>query len=410
MLNKHEDKGADLPGRRRADTLADDTGSAERCGQGSFDASRGGQRLEYDDVPTKTSAIPPPVSVIMTALHEEQHLTDAVNSVFAQDYLGTVELVVAVGPSQDRTRDIAEDLAAHEPRMTVVDNPTGRTPAGLNLAIAATDPATRIIVRTDGHAQLPPGYIRMAVESLVRTGAANVGGMMVPDGVTPFECAVARAMSEPIGLGSVSFHVGGAEGPAPTVYLGVFRRSILEATGGFNEHFTRAQDWELNHRIRETGAAVWFDPRLQVCYRPRSSISGLAKQFYGSGTWRWQIIRAYPHTASLRYLAAPVATLALGVAALSLVVNTAVVHSTVVGVVALAVPVSYLVLVAVGCAVSRRGLDMAASAWYPVCVVTMHLSWGTGFLTAALRDAARALVSRLPANRAGRPRLRADAA
>jgi glycosyltransferase involved in cell wall biosynthesis len=331
----------------------------------------------------------PPVSVIMTALNEEQHLPDAVASVFAQDYPGPLELVVAVGPSRDRTRDVADGLAAAHERMTVVDNPTGRTPAGLNLAIAATDPASTVVVRTDGHAALPPGYVREAVEVLLRTGAANVGGMMIPEGVTAFERAVARAMATPLGLGPARFHVGGQEGPADSVYLGVFRRSILEKTGGFDEYFARAQDWELNHRIRRLGEVVWFDPRLQVRYRPRSNLSRLATQFRGSGAWRWQVVRVHPSTVNLRYLAAPVATAALAASGAVLLLDALVVHSAAVAAAAALPPVGYTAVVLAGSAATATGLERDARRWYPIVVAAIHLSWGTGFLLAMADDLTR---------------------
>ncbi len=341
----------------------------------------------------------------MTAFEERRHLAEAVRSVFAQDYPGALELVVAVGPSRDNTRALADELAARYPRMRVVDNPTGRTPAGLNLAIAATNPSSAVIVRTDGHAELPPDYVSTAVADLQHTGAANVGGMMVPQGSSAFESAVARAMSERIGIGSVAFHVGGAAGPAPTVYLGVFRRGVLDATGGFDERFTRAQDWELNHRIRGLGETVWFNPRLRVGYRPRADVRALAKQFRDSGLWRWQIIRAYPETVSLRYLAAPLTTLAVGAAAGVLVVNAAVVHSAALGLAAAAVPAGYLAVVLVGTAATRRDLDARASLLYPVAVVTMHMSWGAGFLRGALGGAAATLRDRFGRKPAGAARL-----
>ena len=92
------------------------------------------------------------------------------------------------------------------------------------------------------------------MELLGSTGADNVGGLMLAQGRTPFEKAVARAMSSRLGIGGARFHVGGGEGEAETVYLGVFRRATLERLGGFDEHFHRAQDWELNHRIRSAAA------------------------------------------------------------------------------------------------------------------------------------------------------------
>lgn len=336
----------------------------------------------------------PAVTVIMTALDEARHLREAVESVFAQDYRGRLELVVAVGPSADDTRALADDLAReHDGRMTVVDNPTGRTPAGLNIAIAAVDPASSVVVRTDGHAYLPADYVSTAVEVLRETGAANVGGMMVPEGTTDFERAVARAMSSPIGIGSVPFHVGGEAGPAETVYLGVFTRDVLRRTGGFDEHFTRAQDWELNHRIRDLGETVWFSPRLQVTYRPRPNLRRLATQFRGSGRWRWQIVRAYPETTSVRYLAAPVTTAALAAAAVSFVLGGRVVKRLA------ALPLlGYPALVLGGAVATRDSLPPGALARYPAVLATMHLSWGSGFLAGVLSD----VRARLRSLRGGR--------
>ena len=81
--------------------------------------------------------IPEPVSVVMPVRNEEPHLEAAVRRVLAQDYAGEIEVVLAVGPSGDRTHEIANALAAADSRVVVVDNPTGFTPAGLNLAIKA---------------------------------------------------------------------------------------------------------------------------------------------------------------------------------------------------------------------------------------------------------------------------------
>src|SRR5437763_15747126 len=77
----------------------------------------------------------PPVSVVVPVLNEERHLEAAVTKVLEQDYPGLLEVVLAIGPSRDRTAAVAARLAAGDPRVHGVDNPTGRTPAGLNAAI-----------------------------------------------------------------------------------------------------------------------------------------------------------------------------------------------------------------------------------------------------------------------------------
>ena len=316
----------------------------------------------------------PGVSVVVPVLDEEHHLRAAVSTVLGQDYAGPVEVVLALGPSRDRTDEIAAELAASDARVRLVPNPTGATGAGLNRALAAA--RYDIVVRLDGHALVPDDYLRIAVETLQRTGADNVGGVMSAEGITDFQRAVAAAMTSSIGVGQASFHVGGEEGPALTVYLGTFRREVLERLGGYDETFLRAQDWELNHRIRESGGVVWFTPRLTVRYRPRSDLRALARQYRDYGRWRRVVMREHEGTASLRYLAPPAAVLA-------------VTAGTVLGVTAwrpaLLAPVGYAAGVVVGTAVVGRGLPLRSRAWLPVVLATMHGAWGVGFLTSPRR-------------------------
>lgn len=311
----------------------------------------------------------PPVSVVVPVLNEERHLSDAVARILEQDYPGDLEVVLALGPSKDRTDEVAARLAAADPRVRLVRNPTGRTPDGLNAAIAAsTHP---VVVRVDGHGLLAQGYVRTAVRVMDETGAANVGGLMAAEGVTPFEQAVARAMTSRFGVGGARFHTGGEAGPADTVYLGVFRREVLEKHGGYDPAFVRAQDWELNHRIREGGGLVWFTPELSVTYRPRPTLQALARQYLDYGRWRRVVVRQNPGTLTARYLAAPLAT--LGVLA-GLVVAPFWPW-------ALVLPLGYAGAVGLGTLLTWGGLPLRARAALPLVYATMHLAWGTGFLT-----------------------------
>jgi glycosyltransferase involved in cell wall biosynthesis len=309
-------------------------------------------------------------------LNEERHLRDAVTQLLGQHYSGPLEVVLALGPSSDRTDEIAATLAASDPRLTLVHNPSGRTPSGLNAAVGAAH--HDVIVRVDAHALVPDDYVATAVEALERTGADNVGGVMAAEGETPFEDAVARAMTSKLGVGAAAFHVGGEEGPAPTVYLGAFRRTALERVGGYDESMVRAQDWEMNHRIIESGGLVWFTPRLRVTYRPRPTAKALARQYFEYGRWRREVARRYPETLSARYLAAPVAVLGVGV-------GTAAGIASLVGPRWLALgwlaPAGYAALVVGGSVVVGRGLEPAAWIRLPVVLATMHGSWGVGFLT-----------------------------
>jgi len=148
-------------------------------------------------------------------------------------------------------------LAKDDARVSVISNPTGRTPNGLNAALKAS--RYEIVVRIDGHSEIENEYIKKAVATLKETNAVNVGGIMAAEGISTFQSAVARAMRSPIGVGASRFHVGGKAGPTDTVYLGVFRRSALQEINGYDERFVRAQDWEMNHRLRlNCLASMWI--------------------------------------------------------------------------------------------------------------------------------------------------------
>ena len=310
----------------------------------------------------------PPVSVILTVVNEAAHLEESITAVLNSHYSGAIEIAISVGPSRDNTREIADSLAQRDPRIKVIDNPSGRTPDGLNSAIAATK--NEIIMRVDGHSSIGPDYIREAVRTLRETGAVNVGGIMAAEGITPFQRAVARAMRSPIGVGASRFHTGGSAGSVDTVYLGVFKRSALIDVGGYDSRFTRAQDWELNYRLREKGGVIWFNPNLTVTYRPRSTFRSLAKQYFEYGRWRAAVTRYHKGTANFRYLAPPINVF---LQAFSILLG------------AFWAPVFFIpiftYLVAILIAALVIGKSWAERVRLPIVLIIMHFSWGIGFIT-----------------------------
>jgi glycosyltransferase involved in cell wall biosynthesis len=313
-------------------------------------------------------SVSPAISVILPVLNEEPHLAESVSAILAQDYKGSFEIILALGPSRDQTNVIAEDLAQRDSRIKLVMNPTGKTAAGLNLAIAASK--SPVIVRVDGHAKIPNNYLSLAVTILHESGAVNVGGVMAAEGITKFEIAVSRAMRSPLGVGASRFHIGGKAGEVDTVYLGAFRREAINAVGGFDERYTRAQDWELNHRLRKNGGKIYFDPRLQVTYRPRPSLRKLAKQYFQYGRWRRVVSRSHPGTVNLRYLAPPftligtIASLLLGLLIDPFLFLPAAVYGI------------FLLISSIFIAKTiREFISLLA------IIPTMHFAWGAGFIS-----------------------------
>ena len=308
------------------------------------------------------------ISVILPVRNEASYLEHSVSSILAQDFHGPLEVILAIGPSHDSTMEIAREIAKLDKRVVIVENPSGRTAAGLNLAIARSQYSN--IVRIDGHSEIPDNYLTLALEILEQSGAVNVGGVMAAVGNNLFERTVARAMRSPLGVGASRFHTGGAAGPVDTVYLGAFRKEALIAIGGYDERFTRAQDWELNFRLRAQGGLIHFDPRLVVTYRPRSTVSALARQYFEYGRWRRVVSRRHEGTINYRYLAPPFTVV---VTTLSMILG--ILLSSI-----LLLPVLiYALFILLASLVIGKSLGEILSL--PLILLTMHMSWGTGFLT-----------------------------
>jgi succinoglycan biosynthesis protein ExoA len=331
----------------------------------------------------------PPVGVsfVMPVLNERGYLEHAVRSVLAQDLDVPVELVLALGPSTDGTTEIANRLAAADDRIRLVDNPAAHIPVGLNAAIRAGRYST--VIRVDAHSELSPGYAVRAMQTLERTGAANVGGVMHAEGRAPFQKAVARLYNSPVGLGGGAYHGGAHEGEAESAYLGVMRREVLDEVGLFDETIRRGEDWELNLRIRQAGHRVWFDPALAVTYWPRESWVRLARQFRATGAWRGELVRRFGRRNGIRFFAPPALVLLTIVAVIVGVLQLTGALSGLASLIASIVyaPLAAYALLVIAVAAAPGGGGIRQRLWTLLVLPTMHLAWGWGFLGGVLRGA-----------------------
>lgn len=319
-----------------------------------------------------------PVSVIVPAYNAESTIGDTIRSILSQDYAGPVELIVADGSDDAKTAERVREVA---PDARVVRNPKKTIPDGLNAALQAA--TASIVVRCDAHARLPPNYLRRAVATLRRTGAGNVGGRQVPVGTSWFARAVALAQTTWLGTGGARHRQGGAEGAVDTVYLGAFRRDALAKIGGFNAECWVNEDYEVNWRLRSQGEVVWFDPALEVIYQPRQSLRALARQYFNYGGGKLTMLRLYPKSVRLRQVAAP--ALLLGMVASAVLAGSGAVAA------ALATPVVWLGVLIGGAVVVGLQRRDSSALLLPLVLATIHLSWGSGFLAAALFGARPAL-------------------
>ena len=67
----------------------------------------------------------PKISVILPVLNESKYLEEAVKAILDQDFVGEIEIILAVGPSHDGTEVIAHALTEADSRVVVVGKKNG---------------------------------------------------------------------------------------------------------------------------------------------------------------------------------------------------------------------------------------------------------------------------------------------
>ena len=241
------------------------------------------------------------VSVLIPCRNEVQYIERCINSVcsFCQP-LGGFEVIVIDGMSNDGTRELLSRLKNQFPELVVIDNPRKIVPSAMNLGIQ--NAKGEYIVRADARCIHPESYLCDLIELSERTGADNVGGVLVPefnDGYA--QNAIALAYKSRIAMGGALRDRGDFVGETDTVYGGCFKRKRLLEVGMYDESMVRNQDDELSFRLRKMGGKIIQDGRIKIQYYPRNSFWHLFKQFMQYGYWKVSVIKKHPQQASLRH-------------------------------------------------------------------------------------------------------------
>jgi succinoglycan biosynthesis protein ExoA len=261
----------------------------------------------------------PTVTIIVACRNEASHVDALIAGIGAQTYpRDKLELVVADGESTDGTREQILAAVARDNLVRLVTNPARTTAAGLNKAIESA--TGEVLVRMDAHTEYAPDYVERCVETLILTGAANVGGPARTRASGYVQRSIAAAYNSWLSVGGAAFHLEHIEGPVDTVPYGCWWRRVFDEVGLFDESLTRNQDDEHNLRIIRHGLIVWQSASIRSWYRPRSSLKNLFGQYFQYGYWKVAVMRKHRRIPSWRHVAP---TIAIGALLASVVVAVA---------------------------------------------------------------------------------------
>jgi len=325
----------------------------------------------------------PSISIIIPCYNEQTTIRKLLASIYAQNTPRTdLEVIIADGMSSDGTRaEIAAFADSHQDlHLSVVDNPKRSIPAGLNCALK--EAKGEIIIRLDAHSMPHADYIERCVADLEAGLGENVGGVweIRPSADTWLAQSIAIAAAHPIGVGDALYRHAKKAGTVDTVPFGAFKRELLATVGFFDENLLTNEDYEFNTRIRKSGGKIWLDPSIRSVYFSRAHISGLAKQYFRYGYWKWRMLRHFPDTLRWRQGLPPLLVLSLvgfGILGGFLPLFRVLLGAELI--------LYILAIVAVGAQQALRRRQTFLILGLPLAIAVMHICWGSGFLWSMIK-------------------------
>ena len=253
------------------------------------------------------------ISIIAPMLNEAPHIEHFIADVAAQDFTGKVEVLVADGGSTDGSVQLLQNAAGRAGLdLTVLPNPAGWVSHGLNACIRGA--TGDLLVRLDCHSRYPRDYLRLCARTAEESDALVVGGIVVPEGRTSTERAVAAAMDSPFGgIGWMQHRAEAARQESDVITYGAFLPEAFQRVGLFDESLLRNQDDEFTLRIRRAGGRLLLDSRIKVGYTPRGSYRGVFRQYFQYGFWKVRVMRKHRRVLSGRSLVPPAFVTSLAV-------------------------------------------------------------------------------------------------
>jgi succinoglycan biosynthesis protein ExoA len=322
------------------------------------------------------------VSVLVPVFNEERQIRQSVAAMQAQRFDGTVELLFADGRSEDRTREILEELAERDRRIRVLDNPLRGIPSGLNVCLR--EARGEYVARMDAHTVYADSYLAAGVQRLRRGDTEWVSGPQIPRPVGAVSRAVTLAIGSPLGRGgsrkwSDDEAGGEEEWELDTgVFCGVWRRQRLLDIGGWDERWAVNEDSEMAARFLQRGERLVCIPQMAGYYTPRDSLRSLARQYFRYGLYRARTFGRYPSSARPAHAIPPALALTLLVAAVG---PTRALRSRA----RLALAPYLLALLAAAAKAGARSGSCADGSLQLAVLPAMHLGWGFGTLAGILR-------------------------
>ncbi len=329
----------------------------------------------------KCSRPRPKLTVVIPARNEEKFIANVLQQLLDQDFdQNLLEILVADGRSEDRTREIVEQFGKDHPNILLVDNPYYTSGHGRNLGAAAAK--GDFVLFVDGHCRIMRKTMLRRVLDAFEGGEKCISRPqpLLQDGVSTFQKAVALARSTWLGhvAGSMIFSGGDRHCEPMSAGCG-YDLELFRSLGGVDGDFDAAEDLEFNFRVFKKGVLALHSSDFSIGYFPRGDLKGLFRQLFRYGFGRAKMAKKHPSTFSLA--AATVALASLGFFVIPLA-----------GLIFPGLMLYYLIglflyfgltLYVAASGARKAPWPLVLSVW--TCILAIHFGAGLGYLSGLVR-------------------------
>lgn len=243
------------------------------------------------------------VSFIIVAYNAQNVIQFSLDCLKNQTYEHKkIEVILVDGKSTDETKKVMlnfkEKYSEEFSRILVLDNSKKILPAGWNVALEQAK--GEAIIRVDAHSTFPDNFIEENVKEL-KNGENIVGGQIISKAVdnTQWKKTLLLAEESLFGGSIAGFRRKSEKKYVKTLAHAMYRKTVFDKVGKYNENLARTEDNEMHYRMRKEGYKFLLSPNI-ISYRfTRDTLKGLIKQKYNNGKWIGITIKYCPKCFSL---------------------------------------------------------------------------------------------------------------
>lgn len=227
--------------------------------------------------------------IVIPTLNEAEHIeTVVVNLAADKAAMMRAEIWIVDGGSSDRTETIVHELISFGLPVRWLINPDRIQACAINLAALESQDAggVRFLVRADAHARYLAGWVSMLIKTADEEDADSVVVPLRTCGGGAMRDASADLFNSWLGNGGSAHRSGSVRGFVEHGHHALFRLEAFLAVGGYDPRFRANEDAELDIRLKNAGRRIFLENQATIDYFPRSTLTGVARQFYRNGRYR----------------------------------------------------------------------------------------------------------------------------